>query len=215
MRIAALLTTLIVLTGSALNAEDAKKERKSEKGFKQIWDGKTFEGWKASENKDTWKIKDGTLVCNGDRSHLFFMADEEPFVNFELRVDVMTKEHSNAGIYFHTKYQETGWPKYGFEAQVNNTYKDPKKTGSLYGVVDVKKSPVKDNEWWTQTIRVEGKHVVIKINDKVVVDYTEPKDQKPFSKGFTRLLDKGTFCLQGHDPKSTVYFKNIRVQRLP
>ena len=36
-------------------------------------------------------------------------------------------------IFFHTRYQDEGWPKYGYEAQVNNTYApDPKKSGSLY-----------------------------------------------------------------------------------
>jgi hypothetical protein len=28
------------------------------------------------------------------------------------------------------------------------------------------------------------------------------------------VLDKGTFALQAHDPKSTVRYKNIRVKRL-
>ena len=32
---------------------------------------------------------------------------------------------------------------------------------------------------------------------------------------FTRALDKGTFALQAHDPKSKVFFRNIRVKRLP
>ena len=54
---------------------------------------------------------------------------------------------------------------------------------------------------------------MIKVNDKVVVDYTEPEDATA-GKDFTRKLDKGTFALQAHDPGSTVYFRNIRVKRL-
>ena len=42
--------------------------------------------------------------------------------------------NSNSGIYFHTKFQPDGWPQQGFEAQVNNTHGDPKKTGGLYNV---------------------------------------------------------------------------------
>jgi len=30
-----------------------------------------------------------------------------------------------------------------------------------------------------------------------------------------RRLSSGTFALQGHDPESTVYFRNIRVKPLP
>ncbi len=184
-----------------------------EEGFKQIWDGKTFKGWKASENKEAWKIEDGKLLCDGKRSHLFYMGDDKPFKNFELRVDVMTTPGSNAGIYFHTKYQETGWPKQGFETQVNNSHRDPKRTGSLYGVENVMKAPAKDNEWYTQSILVKGKRIILSVNGKVLVDYTEPDDVKA-GKDFSRVLNEGTFALQAHDPQSKVYFKNIRVKRL-
>ena len=136
-------------------------------------------------------------------------------MNFEFKAEVMTTPGSNGGIYFHTRYQEDGWPKYGFEAQVNISHGDPKKTGSLYGIVDVADPPAKDNEWWTQHIIVKGKQIVIKINDKVVVDYTEPEDAKPTSDGFVRVLSKGTFAFQAHDPKSKVFFRNVQVKRLP
>jgi hypothetical protein len=82
-------------------------------------------------------------------------------------------------------------------------------------VVNVSNPPAKDNEWWTQHIIVKGKHIQIKINDKTVVDYTEPENKKATSNQFERRLASGTFALQGHDPKSKVYFRNIRVKRLP
>lgn len=184
-------------------------------GWVTIFDGKSMDGWKASENKDSWKLEEGALVCHGPRSHLFYVGDDKPFLNFEFKAEVMTTPGSNAGIYFHTKYQEEGWPKYGYEAQVNVSHPDPKKTGSLYGVVDVSNPPCKDNEYWTQHIIVQGKHVTIKINDQTVVDYTEPDAKAAFSKDFDRRLGSGTFALQAHDPDSKVSFKNIRVKRLP
>src|SRR6266702_8692516 len=125
----------------------------AEDGFVSLSDGKTFNGWKtATEHTNTWTIENGAFVAHGDRCHLFYVGDEKPFKNFELKVDVMTEPHSNGGIYFHTKYQETGWPKYGFETQVNNTHSDWKKTGSLYDIVNVRESAAKDKQWWTQHI---------------------------------------------------------------
>ena len=183
-------------------------------GWVNLFDGKTISGWKASENKSSWKVEGGALVCHGPRSHLFYVGADRPFVDFEFKADVMTAPGSNAGIYFHTKFQDTGWPKFGYEAQVNNTHADPKKTGSLYGVVDVTKAPAKDNEWFTEEIIVEGKRIVIKVNGKTLVDYTEPESKKPGGQ-FTRGLDRGTFALQAHDPRSKVSFKNIKVRRLP
>jgi len=182
-------------------------------GFKSLTDGKSFDGWKKSENVDTWAIKDGAFVAHGPRSHLFYTGDDKPFVNFELKVDVMTEPNSNGGIYIHSQYQDTGWPKYGFEVQVNNSYGDPQKSGSLYGVVKVFEASAIDNEWFTEHIIVKGKNVVVKVNDKTVVDYTEPKGAQP-GDDFTRVVGSGTFALQAHDPKSTVHYKNIRVKRL-
>ncbi len=132
-----LLAATLLLTVVRLAAADV------EPGFTPLCDGKTFKGWKtAEENKDTWKVKDGEFVAHGERCHLFYVGDEKPFRNFDLKVEVMTEPSSNGGIYFHTKYQPDGWPKAGFECQVNNTHSDWIKTSSLYGLVNIAQSPV-------------------------------------------------------------------------
>lgn len=186
----------------------------SEEGFVPIMDGKTFNGWKiADESAKSWKIDDGAFVAQGNRSHLFYVGDEKPFKDFELKVDVMTQPGSNGGIYFHTKWQETDWPRAGFECQVNVTQGDWIKTGSLYGLVNMALTPAQDNKWWTQHIIVKGNKVTVKIDGKTVLEYNEPSGAQA-GKDFRRKLDEGTFALQAHDPKSIVRYKNIRVKRL-
>jgi hypothetical protein len=173
-----------------------------------------MDGWKVNENKDSWKVQDGCLVCKGERSHIFYVGDEKPYKNFHFKAEVKTEPNSNAGIYFHTKYQDSGWPKYGFECQVNLSYKaDPRKTSSLYAVKDVLEPAAKDNEWYTQEIIVQGNKVTLKVDGKTLVEYVEPEGQKAGS-DFTRKLEEGTFALQAHDPGSKVYFRNLRVKRL-
>lgn len=190
-------------------------------GWIKMFDGKTMAGWKANENPKSWQVKDGNLVCEGDRSHLFFTGKDgaAKFKNFEFKCEVMTTQGSNAGIYFHTKYQDTGWPKHGFECQVNISHKDTKKTSSLYAVKNVGaddlKGLIKDGEWYTQHIVVKGNKVTLKVNDKTMVEYTQPADQKPFSKNFSRMLGEGTIALQAHDPKSVVHFRNLMIKPLP
>jgi Domain of Unknown Function (DUF1080) len=186
----------------------------TEEGFTSLFDGKTFSGWQmAAEHTNTWSIADGALVAHGDRCHLFYVGDEKPFKDFELKVDVLTEPHSNGGIYFHTRYQTSGWPTNGFESQVNVSHTDYKKTGSLYDVANLGNTPAKDNEWWTQDILVQSNRVTVKINNVLVLEYIEPPGVQP-GKVFTRKLAEGTFALQGHDPKSIVHYKNIRVKRL-
>ena len=124
-------------------------------------------------------------------------------------MEVMTKPGSNGGIFIHTQYQDEGWPAWGYESQVNNTQGDPQKTGGLYNTVKILEAPAKDNQWWTHHITVKGKRVIVKIDDKVVVDYIEPDDVEG-----TVRLSKGTIALQAHDPGSTVYFRNIQLKPL-
>ena len=145
-----------------------------------LFDGKSLTNWKVGENANTFSVENGTIVAHGPTAHLFYEGDvhQHNFKNFEFKADVMTTPGSNSGIYFHTEYQESSWPKKGYEVQVNNSHTDWRRTGSLYAVQDVKEVYVKDNEWFTESFKVEGKHVTVKINDKTVVDYTEPDNVK-------------------------------------
>ena len=186
-----------------------------DKGFISLFDGKTFAGWKVNEEHPaTFSIEDGTIKVAGDRTHLFYegTVSNHDFKNFEIKLKAKTLPGSNSGIFIHTTYQAKGWPEKGYEVQVNQTHEDWRKTGSLYSFSDVKENLVKDNEWYDYDIIVKGKRVIIKVNDKVAVDYTEP-DTLPENRGL-RKFSSGTIALQGHDPKSVVYFKDIEVKIL-
>ena len=185
-------------------------------GFYSLFDGKTLEGWKVGRNADTFKVVDGNIVAHGPVAHLFYVGpvNNHNFRNFHFKAEVFTFPKANSGIYFHTEYQEAGWPAKGFEAQVNQTHADRRKTGGLYAVKDVMDvSPAKDEEWFLYEIIVQGKHVVLKVNGKVTCDWTEPDPPNPPSPG--RKISSGTFALQGHDPGSKVLFRNIMVKPLP
>ena len=198
---------LLALCGSAQAQSD---------GWISLFDGQSLKDWKVGKNAATFKVENGMIVVNGETAHLFYEGDVKghQFKNFDFKAEVMTEPGSNSGIYFHTLYQEGGWPEKGFEAQVNNSHTDWRRTGSLYGIVDVKEQLIKDNTWFTEEIIVQGKRVIIKLNDKVVVDYTEPENPQLPIDMQGRRISSGTFALQGHDPKSKVYFRNIRVKPL-
>jgi hypothetical protein len=191
----------------------------AEPGFTDLFNGKNLDGWsKAQENESTFSVVDGVIKAVGPRCHLFYVGDVQNhnFKNFELKVDVMTEPNSNGGIYFHTEYQAQSWPDKGFEVQVNNTYeRDPRKTGSLYMVQDNPNKVAEDQKWFTEHIIVKGNNVQVFVDGKKVVDWTQPADWQGPKGSPGRVLSSGTFALQGHDPGSTIYYKNIRVKPLP
>jgi hypothetical protein len=177
-----------------------------------MFDGKSLDGWKANaENPQTFSVEDGTIKVAGPRAHLFFGEDgDASFKDFEFECEVKTAPGANSGIFFHTSYQERGWPSHGYEAQVNVSHKDWRKSGSIYSFQDLKEAGHADGEWTKYHIKVEGKTVTITIDGKVVNRYTEPEDHGPK----TKRLGSGTIALQGHDPDSVVHFRNLRIRRL-
>lgn len=206
MKRIALLTLLTLLPLAA-----------AEKGWVSLFNGKDMTGWKPNENLQTWSIQDGSIVSHGPRSHCFYVGDynNHTFRNFELKVDVMTRPRANGGVYIMTEFQDKGWPGKGFEVQVNNTFPgDPRLTASLYEVQDVKDHLVKDDEWFEEYIIAKGNNIVVKLNGKEVVNWTQPPDWHGTSDFANRVIGPGTIALQGHDAGSTVYYKNIRIKLL-
>jgi hypothetical protein len=208
---------IAVVSVFCLDARSDEVNKGDKNQWVELFNGKDLDGWKANENPETFRVENGELIVKGERSHLFYVGPfmDANFKNFHWRCEIMTMPNSNSGMYFHTKYQDEGWPEKGYEVQVNNTHGDPRKTGGLYGVKDVmNNSPAKDGEWFTQEVIVEGKRVIIKVNGEVTADYTEPDDVKRRDfKG--RVIDSGTLAIQGHDPGSEVHFRKIEIKPLP
>lgn len=198
-------TRLAALACAALTITAALAD---EEGFKPLFDGKTLDGWNVAENKDSFKIEDGAIVAHGPRAHAFYSGEVNgaKFKNFELRLEAMTRKNSNGGVFFHTEYQEKGWPR-GYEIQVNNTQGDPQKTGGLYATVK-NLEPFEDDKWMEMVIRVENGVITSTVNGKKLVEH------KPEGEKSKLLPEGGAIALQAHDPGSKVYYRNIRIKSL-
>ncbi len=216
---------LVLVAATALYANAPRKafeskeapndltDKEKEAGWTLLFNGEDLTGWKVSaENPGSVYVEDGHLVTHGKRAHLFYGKEGDAvFTDFEFVADVKCVGKSNSGIFFHTKFQDKGWPGHGFEAQVCNGYKDPRKTGSIYATSDIMNdSPAKDDVWFHYRLKVEGKNVKIWIDGELVQDWTQPDDWK-FEK---KRLGSGTIALQAHDPGSKVLFKNLKLREI-
>ena len=194
--------------------------------WQTLFNGKDLTGWRANVMPEAFTVVDGAIRVNAPKesAHLFYVGalkeGFEKFKNFELELTCRSEPDSNSGVFIHTDMTTRDKALHlgkGYEIQLNSSEKEKRKTGSLYAVVDLDKSPVDESKWFTVRITVEGKRITIKLNDKQVVDYTEPEGVQRPAERAGRLLsaDGGGIALQAHDPKSVFYFKDIRVKRLP
>lgn len=102
----------------------------AEDGFVSIFNGKDLAGWKSNEETpSSFSVEDGALKVSNGRSHLFYVGADgkAAYTDFELKLKVKTSPGANGGVYFHTEYQDKGWPTKGYECQVNVSHGDPKK----------------------------------------------------------------------------------------
>jgi hypothetical protein len=180
-----------------------------ESGGKVVgYDGKLKDG----KTVPLWRVEDGILIGSGPPSHLF--SERGDYENFVYRIEALINDKGNSGQYFRTQFGP-GFPK-GYEAQINATHTDKIRTGSLYPAfgklsaeerekILVFDAGHKAGEWFTQEVLADGGRIVIKVNGKTTVDFSDAKNTYP----------KGHFALQGHDPGTVVKFKKIEVKELP
>ncbi|HVO12931.1 MAG TPA: family 16 glycoside hydrolase [Vicinamibacteria bacterium] len=216
--VAGLALAALALAAPAL-ATDADT---AAEGWIPLFDGHSLAGWRpAAESPSSFRVVDGTIACDGPRSHLFYVGGDgrASFEDFELSVEVKTKPGANSGVYFHTAYQDKDWPAQGFEVQVDNSqprqgdYLEYKMTGSLYGIRNVYKALARDDEWFTMDVVVRRPRVQVRLDGTLVVDYREP-GALPAGAPPLHRLGRGTFALQCHDPASKVFYRGLRVRPL-
>lgn len=204
-------------------AKESHSQVNSDSDWQELFNGQDLNGWQANMKPESFTVENGLLKTHGKHgmSHLFYTgqdSEDERFTNFELVAVVRSEPNSNSGIFFHTD-RELRKKKYlnkGYEVQLNSSLKEKRKTGSLYGVVNLASSPVDETEWFEVRVRVLNKRIQVSINDEQVIDYTEPDNPEREPSRAKRLIDPqgGAIALQAHDPNSIFYFKQIKVRRI-
>lgn len=192
---------LLLVIFAAIPAANSRATADDKEGWVQLFNGTDLKGWKTHpDDKAKWEVKDGILHGTGGVGHLY--SERGDYENFRYRVEAKINDKGNSGQYFRTQFGK-GFPR-GYEAQINSTHGDPKRTGSLYNFVAIKEQLHKPDEWFTQEVVAEGNHIQIFVNGKKVVDYTDPKN----------TYTKGHFAIQQHDPGSHVQVRKIEVKEL-
>ena len=165
-----------------------------------LFNGKDLSGW-LTFDPGGWSVANsGELNGRGPRSYLFSPGT---YRNFIIQTESRLNPKGDSGILLRASL-ETGSPK-GYEVQLCDTGDDSQKTGSLYNFEKVEKSDIADGQWSRQTIAVIGNRILIQVNGKLLVDYSDKES----------TYTEGHIAFQQHDPASQVTFKNVRIKPLP
>ena len=202
---------LSLLAGSGLATSPATATA-AEPEWTSLFDGKTLSGWEMvplGKQESKWDVVDGVLQGSGSQSMLY--SPKGDYKNFKFRAELKINDGGNSGMYVRSK----NTPSFldGHEIQVNATHTDYIKTGSLYTLVHLLKSPVPPDTWFTQEVEVmdmnyRGKVVTrfrISVNGETLFEFLD----------YERKFKTGHLGFQQHDPGSQVSIRKIEVMELP
>jgi glucose/arabinose dehydrogenase len=180
-----------------------KVPRTEPEGWEPLFDGESLDGWKISDDGD-WTVEDDVIQGQGKPSHLF--SPRGDYKNFEVRGRFKISDGGNSGLYFRTTFGP-GWPQ-GYEAQINSTYTDPQKVGSLYAIVPNATTLVPPDTWFDYFVRcvdeAEGVRIVIQVNGVTVVDHLDRE----------RRHAQGHIAIQQHHEGSVIEVKDLWIREL-
>ncbi|GAB6122688.1 hypothetical protein JCM30204_38370 [Dysgonomonas termitidis] len=150
------------------------------------------------------------LILSGPDSRATLKNGE--YKDFDLNLVLRTTQNGKGFISFHTD-ESSGK---GYRIAINNNISDPiwwRMTGSLLSVRNLTKSLVKDDQWFTMNIRVEGQSIIVKINGEPVVEYLEPAHPLRISPNDKCILSEGTISLASKG-SGNIEFKSISIETL-
>ncbi|MFE5318462.1 DUF1080 domain-containing protein [Paenibacillus sp. NPDC056579] len=151
---------------NALTSEDIKA------GYRLLFDGESLNGWASTLNTAGWIVKDGNLVCKGERSGYLYTL--EKFENFILDLEYRTAPNVNSGVFF--RWSDLTDPvNTGLEVQILDTYDQDNmvrnSAGALYDLVAPSSNAVRPaGEWNRLIIRCDRNDIQITLNSVPVVE---------------------------------------------
>jgi hypothetical protein len=165
-------------------------------GWILLFDGETDFGWQAN-NKANWEVADGVIsVSEGDQG---LLATTSEFADYVLKVDFRADKNTNSGLFLRTPFRPTDPASDCYELNIAPD-DNPFPTGSF-----VKRQRATDahttGKWQTFEARLLGPHCQVKLDGRVVLDYTDP-----------RPLGRGGIGLQLNS--GAIEFRNIKLKPL-
>lgn len=187
-------------------------------GLKPLLAGEELTEWQTVEgSKDFEAVAStaGVLSITGGKGAL---ESKEQYGDFVVQLECRTNaKHLNSGLFFRCI---PGEMMNGYESQIHNGFNDNDRTkpidhgtGAIFRRVQARRVVPDDNEWFSKTIVADGANIAVWVNGYQVTAWTD--DRKPHDNPRNGLRNKpGTLQIQGHDPTTSLSFKNIKAAEM-
>ena len=178
---------------------------------KDLFNGKDLTGWE-NNGTELWYVnEDGLMVCESGPDKAYgYLATREYYNDFDLTVEFKQLANGNSGIFFRS-FVEPPAKVHGWQCEVAPKGNDSGGIYESYGrgwlaqIPDEKENILKEGEWNTMRLRVEGDHVQTWLNGEPMVDLTDEKIGDA----------QGRIALQIHDGGGIkVLWKNLKITKL-
>jgi len=183
-----------------------------------LFDGETLDGWSIRGNVQA-VVEDGVLILTGGSGSL---ESDGTFANFILQLEYYTPvrpegQGVNSGVFFRCIPGQT---MNGYECQIlnNPSARDYEnfigtRTGGIFRRQAGRNVGAQDGEWNYLTISVRGPRMATWVNGIQVTNWTDERWPHENPRNGLRL-EAGTIQFQGHDARTEVRFRNIRILEL-
>ena len=177
----------------------------------ELFNGRDLTGWEAYGPEKWYVDKDGLLVCeSGPDKKYGYLATREYYDDFDLTVEFKQLANGNSGVFFRS-FVEPPVKVHGWQCEVAPKNHDTAGIYESYGrgwlvqIPDEKESILKEGDWNTLRLKVQGDRVQTWLNGEEMVDITDAKIGAA----------QGRIALQIHDGGGIkVLWRNIRLTTL-
>lgn len=205
-----LLVLSLCFIVSTASAQDA--------AWTPLFDGESLDGW-THVGDGSFVVEDGKLKTEGGMGLLWY--HERPLKNVVLRVEYMSVDSSNAGVFIRIPERPTEpWMPVnrGYEVQIDPKGDAYHRTGVLYSLTEARANAGGANQWDTMTITLDSTRTLVHVNGTLVTDYTEgdpvPEKKEEWEPDRGPRPVEGYIGLQNHGGEDVVYFRSVKVRPL-
>ena len=175
-----------------------------------LFDGETLSGWTIRGDVQV-VVENGAIKLTGGTGSL---ESDKEYGDFVLQLEYKTDKVVNSGVFFRCI---PGQVMNGYECQILNNPSDRDSQGNIgAGTGGIFRRQIgrnvgpKDGEWNYLTIAARGPRMATWVNGIQVTDWTDERASHENPRNGLRTK-AGTIQLQGHDPETEIWFRNIRI----